>query len=100
MPTRNRTSSMLATLPSFLVMLASPISIYEREDLADCLPEHIRGQIANAPRLSHAPVEPLDLIGKDRSLDTQPVRDQHFKGISLHSRRDGAAQGQSHATVV
>jgi hypothetical protein len=43
-------------------MLASVIWVDEGEDLADGLLEQIRRQIANALRLSHAPVKALDLI--------------------------------------
>jgi hypothetical protein len=42
--------------------LAITVWINEGEDLADCLLQHISGQIANAPRLSHAPVKALNLI--------------------------------------
>ena len=44
------------------LMLTSPVGIDEGENLADCLLEHISRQIADAPCLSHAPVEALDLI--------------------------------------
>jgi hypothetical protein len=40
-------------------MSASPVWIDDGEDLADGLLEHISGQIAYTPRLSHAPVKAL-----------------------------------------
>src|SRR5438552_1767196 len=81
-------------------MSATPVRIHEGEDLADCFLEHVGGQTADTPRLSDAPVEALDLIREDRSLDAHPVWEQHFKGITLHVRGDGAAESQAHTTVV
>jgi hypothetical protein len=81
-------------------MLASPIWVDEGEDLADDLLEHLRREIANAPRLSHAPVKALDLIGQYRSLDAKPLGEQNLEGISLDLGGDGTAEGQSHAAVV
>lgn len=46
----------------FIVMLASRVWIDESEDLADCFLQHVCRQIGDAPRLSHAPVEALDLV--------------------------------------
>jgi hypothetical protein len=43
----------------FIVMLARRVWIDEGEDLADCLLQHVRRQIADAPRLSHTPVKVL-----------------------------------------
>jgi hypothetical protein len=43
-------------------MLASRVWIDEGEGLADCLLQHVRRQIADAPRLSHTPVKGFDLV--------------------------------------
>ncbi len=80
--------------------LCDPVCVDEGEDLADGLLQHVRGQSANAPRLSHALVKTLDLIREYRPLDSKPLRKQHFEGVTFHLRGDGAAEGQPHAAVV
>jgi len=46
----------------FTAKLASPVWVDEGEDLANRFLEHISGHATNTPRLSHAPVQALDLI--------------------------------------
>src|SRR5215471_1378303 len=84
----------------FIRASASPARVDEGEDLADGLLERFRRQIADAPRLSSAPVKALDLIREDRALDTQPLREPNLEGIALHLRGDGAAEGQPDPAVV
>ena len=60
--------------------LTSTVRVDEGEDLADRFLQHIRGHAANAPCLSDAPVQALDLVGKDRSLNAKPLRQQHLNG--------------------
>jgi hypothetical protein len=85
---------------TLIVLLASPVWVDKRENLADRFLQHIAGQAANTPRLSHTPVEALDLIREYRAFDTEPLREQHLEGISLDLRGDGAAEGQPHAAIV
>ncbi len=65
-------------------VLAGPFRVDQGKDLAHRLLQNAPGHAANAPRLSNPPVEALDLIGKNRPLDTETFRKEHLEGITLH----------------
>ncbi len=79
---------------------ASISAVEQGRQFADDLGARATGQTRGEFRLSHAPIEALDLIRQDDPADRQTLRKGDLKRITLGTARNGTKETKANLSVI